>query len=252
MPRWAFGLVLWLLPVVVLASEVRVAVAANFLAPLEALATRFESTEGIEISISAGATGHHYAQIANGAPFDVFLAADQARPERLVNDGLAIADSRFTYAEGRLVLWADRDAVLPEGGFAALSDAPVRRLAIANPRLAPYGLAARQALEATGQWSALRPRIIEGANVGQTLQYLATGNASHAIVAASYVHRVGRPEGEWARVPATLHAPIRQDAVQLKQARDPDAARRFLAFLQGPDAADVLARFGYATPGGGA
>ncbi|TQE99828.1 MAG: molybdate ABC transporter substrate-binding protein [Spiribacter salinus] len=249
MPRWALGLVFWLLPTVGLADEVRIAVASNFLAPLEVLAARFEAAEQIETRISAGATGHHYAQIANGAPFDVFLAADQARPARLIDEGLAVAASRFTYASGGLVLWAGPDEAMPESGLSGLTAPDVHRLAIANPRLAPYGLAARQALEATGQWSALRPQIIEGANVGQALQYLATGNASHALVAASYAHMSGQPEGEWQRVPARLHDPIDQDAVLLEQARHPQAGQAFLAFLRSSDAADVLKRFGYKSPG---
>jgi len=249
MPRWALGLVFWLLPTLGLADEVRIAVASNILAPLEVLSARFEATENIQTRISGGATGHHYAQIVNGAPFDVFLAADQARPKRLLDEGLGVAGTRFTYASGGLALWAGPDAELPVSGLSGLAALDPRRLVIANPQLAPYGLAARQALEATGQWSALRPRIIEGANVGQALQYLATGNASHALVAVSYGHMSGRPAGDWQRVPSRLHDPIRQDAVLLEQARNPQAARAFLTFLQGPEAAEVLERFGYIPPG---
>ena len=247
--RWIFGLALWAITAVVSATEVRVAVAANFLAPLQALAEAFEAAGGPPVRISSGATGQHYAQIVNGAPFDVFLAADQARPARLVGEGLALRESRFTYAEGRLVLWARPEAELPEAGFAGLAGSSPRRLAIANPRLAPYGAAARAALQASDQWQALQPRIIQGQNVGQALQYLATGNASHALVAASYVHRDGRPPGAWVAVPSHLHAPIRQDAVQLVNAPAPAAARRFLAFLRGATAAAIIERFGYQAPG---
>ena len=249
MRRWLVGLALWMVIAPASSAEVRVAVAANFLAPLQELAQVFEGQGGPALRISTGATGHHYAQIVSGAPFDVFLAADQVRPQRLVQEGLAVVGSRFTYAEGGLVLWGRPEAGLPESGFDGLARHGVRRLAIANPRLAPYGLAAQQALQATGQWEALVPRVVQGQSVGQTLQYLATGNASHALVAASYVHMDGRPAGPLLAVPADLHEPIRQDAVQLVNAPNPTGAAAFLRFLQSDRAAAVMAGFGYTPPG---
>lgn len=244
----ALGIVLTATAVASAAAELRVAVATNFLAPLQVIAEAFEAEHGVPVRISAGATGQHYAQIINGAPFDVFLAADQDRPRRLEADGLAVIGSRMTYAEGRLVLWARPGQSLPEAGLAGLASHLSGRLAMANPRLAPYGLAARQALEATGQWGAMEPSIIQGQNVGQALQYLATGNASHALVAASYAHRDGRPDGEWVLLPEDLHAPIRQDAVMLENAPNPDAARRFLAFLDSDPTHEIMVRFGYRPP----
>ena len=231
------------------AAPLKVAVASNFLAPLEALAEVYRQQGGPALQISAGATGQLYAQITQGAPYDVFLAADQARPQRLVSEGTALTGSRMTYARGRLVLWARPGVELPADGLAGLQRPSVTRLAIANPALAPYGRAAREALQATGQWSALSDRVIQGQNVGQALQYLATGNVSHALVAASYTRLENRPAGDYQRVAGRLHAPIRQDAVILAGSASADQARAFLAFLRGPAAADVLAAFGYRAAG---
>ncbi|TVO66475.1 molybdate ABC transporter substrate-binding protein [Spiribacter aquaticus] len=232
------------------AAPLKVAVASNFLAPLEALADVYHQRGGPALQISAGATGQLYAQITQGAPYDVFLAADQARPQRLVAEGAALADSRMTYARGRLVLWARPGVELPVNGLAGLQRSLVTRLAIANPALAPYGRAAREALQASGQWSVLSERIVQGQNVGQALQYLATGNVSHALVAASYTRLDEGPAGDHQPVDAQLYAPIRQDAVILSGTASADQARAFLAFLRGPAAADVLASFGYRPAGG--
>ena len=245
MTRIMLGWMLLLALMPAIAGPVRVAVASNFLAPLERIAEAYVAQGGSALRISAGATGQHYAQIINGAPYDIFLAADQVRPERLVAEGYARSGSRFTYAVGRLVLWAGPDATLPPGGFAGLAVHPLRRLAIANPELAPYGSAARQALQATGQWSALSGEVIQAQNVGQAFQYLATANVSHALVAASYTHLDNRPEGAWLPVDPDLHDPIRQDAVILEQAPNPDGAERFMEFLRGPVTGEILARFGY-------
>ena len=146
---------------------------------------------------------------------------------------------------GRLVLWAGANASLPDDGLAGLAGHPMRRLAIANPELAPYGLAARQTLEATSQWSALSEDIIQAQNVGQAFQYLATGNVSHALVAASYTGLENAPRGDWIMVDARLHDPVRQDAVILEQAANPEGAERFVEFLKGPVAGEILTRFGY-------
>lgn len=245
MTRWIIAWVLMVAGMPAIAEPVRVAVASNFLAPLEKIAQAYSSQGGAELRISAGATGQHYAQIVNGAPYDVFLAADQARPARLVAEGYARPESRFSYAVGRLVLWAGSNASLPDNGLAGLAGHPLRRLAIANPDLAPYGLAARQALEATGQWSALAGDIIQAQNVGQAFQYLATDNVSHALLAASYTHLNDGPGGDWMPVDVELHDPVKQDAVILEQAPNPEGAKRFMEFLQGPVAGEILGRFGY-------
>lgn len=245
MTRWIIGWMLALSVTPAIAEPVRVAVASNFLAPLEQIADAYAAQGGPTLKISVGATGQHYAQIINGAPYDVFLAADQARPERLVAEGYARPETRFSYALGRLVLWAGARASLPDNGLTGLAGHPLRRLAIANPELAPYGRAARQTLEATGQWSALAEDIIQAQNVGQAFQYLATGNVSHALVAASYTGLDDAPEGDWITVDARLHDPIRQDAVILEQAPNPEGAERFMEFLKGPVAGEILKGFGY-------
>ncbi len=234
----------------VMASPLRVAVASNFLLPLEALSVAYAQQGGGELRISSGATGQHYAQIINGAPFDVFLAADAVHPSRLVEAGFAVPGTQQTYALGSLVLWANADADLPSQGFEGLSAHQPRRVAIANPQLAPYGRAARQALEATEQWQALAPRIVEGKNIGQALQFLATGNVSHALIAASFTKADRRPAGQWIAVDPTLHDPIQQDAVILNTAEDLDQAQAFLEFLAGPKAREVLESFGYRWPEG--
>jgi len=241
-----------LLPLAVSAAEVRVAVASNFLAPLETIAEALAQAGGPAVRASAGSTGRHYAQIVNGAPFDVFLAADRERPRRLEAEGLAVAGSRFTYARGRLVLWAAPGQALPETGLAGLDPAQVRRFAIANPRLAPYGRAAAEALRHAGLEEALEGRVVHAENVGQALQYVATGNASHGLVALSYARGPSPPPGERALVPADWHAPVGQDAVLLRNAPSPAAAREFLEFLRSDAAAAILSDYGYAPPGAGA
>ena len=227
------------------ANSIQVAVASNFLVPLKEIAAAFQSEHQIEVRISPGATGRHYAQIVNGAPFDVFLAADQARPQRLVDEGLAVADSLQTYAQGRLVLWVRPGQTLPEDGLAGLDSAAVRRFGIANPRTAPYGAAAQQALAMAGLDEVLADRLVYAENVTQVLQFLATGNITHALVAASHTAIAGQPEGEWILVPEDWHDPIRQDAVLLQRAADNPAAFKFLTFLKGDTAARILARYGY-------
>ncbi|RZU99364.1 molybdate ABC transporter substrate-binding protein [Spiribacter vilamensis] len=243
--QWLLAMALLTAAVPAGAAPLHVAVASNFLTPLETLADAFAEQGGGELLISAGATGQLYTQITNGAPYDVFLAADQARPQRLVDEGLARADRHITYARGQLVLWARPGIALPAKGLAGLRPELVTRLAIANPALAPYGRAAREALEATGQWAALEDRIVQGQNVGQAFQYLATGNVSHALVAASYTRHDNRPAGAHQVVDTDWHAPVRQDAVILERTDSPDQALAFLAFMQGPAATGILQDFGY-------
>ena len=243
--------VLRLLPALALATagafagEVTVAVAANAAEAIETLAAEFEQDSGHRVTVTVGSTGKLYAQILHGAPYDLFLAADQERPRLLVEQGLAAADSRTTYAVGRLVLWrpapeafTDAAAVLREGAF--------RRLAIANPDLAPYGAAARDTLRELGLWEGLRSKIVVGENVGQAFAMAASGNAELGFVALSSVlsARTTQPGSRW-EVPPHFHAPIRQDAVLLDRARDNPAAHDFLRFLGSPRARESIASFGY-------
>ncbi len=231
-------------------AQVTVAVAANFLEPLELLQPEFERETGHSLRIVSGSTGKLYAQIINGAPFDVFLSADQERPERLVSEGLAEPGSRFTYAVGRLILWsADETRDLSDGAH-VLAAQEFRKLALPNPQLAPYGLAAQQLLEKLGLWTALQGRIVMGENVGQTFGLVASGNAELGFVShSSFLSGNIQQRGVFWAPPADDHAPIRQDAVVLKRASDNPAARAFAAFLKGEATRKVLKRFGYKVEG---
>lgn len=227
------------------AEEATVAIAANFAEPMERLEAMFERRSGHALKPVIGSTGKLYAQITNGAPFDVLLAADRERPARLEEDGHGLAGSRFTYALGRLALWsADPDLIEGEQTLRAGS---FRHLAIANPKLAPYGLAARQTLEALGLWQHLQPKVVRGENVGQAFQMVETANAELGLIALSYVMsaRNATSGSRW-DVPADLHEPIRQDAILLEHGADNSAARAFLDFVRQPEAQAVLERFGYA------
>jgi molybdate transport system substrate-binding protein len=224
------------------AGEVRVAVAANFADAAREIGTGFEAATGYRGVFSFASTGQLFTQIAGGAPFDVFLAADRARPERAVTDGLGVPGTRFTYARGRLALYSREPDLVT--GPEVLARGDLGRLAVANPQTAPYGAAALQVLAHLGTASAWAGRLVQGVNIAQTYQFVATGNARLGFVAATQIalHRDG---SRW-MVPDSLHDPIAQDAVLLTAAADIDAARAFLAFLKGPQAARVLDTYGYA------
>jgi len=226
------------------ADTARVAVAANFAEPMQELAKLF-AAGGHEVVASAGSTGQFYAQITNGAPFDVLLSADRATPERLEGEGFAVNGTRFTYAIGKLALYsAEANRVGADGPAALRGD--FRKLAIANPELAPYGLAAQQALTALGLWEALRPKLVLGQNIGQTFQFVATGNAELGFVALSQVAGPNTPKGgsRW-EVPQSLYRPIEQDAALLQRGAANPAARAFLDFLRGQRARELIATYGY-------
>jgi len=235
------------LPANARAGEALVAVAANFAEVVEELETMFEEASGHSLTVTTGSTGKLYAQIRNGAPFDVFLAADQARPERLAAEGDAAPGSRFTYAIGQIVLWSPDAGAVAADGVETLEGADFDNLAIANPDLAPYGLAAKQTLQHYGLWDALADRIVMGQNIGQTFSMVATGNAPLGFVAKSYVlsPRNDQPGSRW-DVPTEAYEPIRQDAVMLKRAADNPAAQAFADFLRSDQARPVIERFGYA------
>ena len=222
-------------------TEFRVATAANFSDAAREIGALFEAESGYRPLFSFGATGQLYTQIAQGAPFDVFLAADQARPERAVAEGLAVADSRFTYALGRLALFSREAGRV--SGEATLRQGDFTKLAIANPLTAPYGAAAVEALQALGLREALAPKLVQGNNASQAFQFVATGNAEVGFVALSQlaVHESG---SYWV-VPSQLHSPIAQDAVLLTGSSNNEAAQAFLAFLKSDAARAVLARYGY-------
>lgn len=226
------------------AGEVRVAVASNFLSTAKELGARFTARSGHRVLISAGSTGKLYAQIRKGAPFDVFLAADAKRPRLLEEQGAAVRGSRFTYAVGRLALWGPGMKGLENGEV--LRRGEFKRLAIANPKLAPYGVAAEQTLRHLKRLDALRPKLVFGENIGQAFQFVASGNAELGLVALSQLIDSGA--SDYWRVPQTDYDPIEQQAVALSGARNPKTATAFLDFLRSADARALIERHGYGVP----
>ena len=220
-----------------------IAVATNFKTTLEKLETEFEAESGYAVQIVSGSTGKLYAQIVNGAPYDVFLAADQARPERLVEDGAAVHASRFTYAHGGLALWGP---TRPDITADTLWEADITRFALANPDLAPYGAASVQLLDRYERLETLIPNLVYGESVGQAFAFVSTGNAELGFVAASQVLALPEPDrgGHWL-VPRQLHDPIAQDAVLLKRGADNAVAAAFLAYLKTDAAKKIIRDSGY-------
>ena len=224
---------------------VTVAVASNFSTVAMELSSRFTDDTGIQVRISSGSTGKLYAQIVNGAPFDVFLAADAERPQRLERSGHAVAGSRFTYAIGALVLWS-RDAT---DCRAALADRDAGRVALANPATAPYGRAAREFLDNEALWEAVSGRVVYGENIAQTLQFVATGNAVLGVIARSQLGapQLPHPSCTW-DVPAATYSGLEQQAVLLRRAAGNAGARRYHEFLRSGVATGIILRHGYEVP----
>ncbi|PKM46069.1 MAG: molybdate ABC transporter substrate-binding protein [Gammaproteobacteria bacterium HGW-Gammaproteobacteria-1] len=227
------------------AEEVNVAVAANFTAPMNVIAAEFAKDTGHEAKLAFGSSGKFYAQIKNGAPFQVFLSADDAKPAKLEQEGMTVVGSRFTYAVGTLVLWSakpgfvdDKAAVLKRGDY--------NKLAIANPKLAPYGAAAVEVLEGMGLMAAAEPKLVQGENIAQTFQFALTGNAELGFVALSQVMKDGKiTSGSAWIVPGNLHQPIRQDAVILSSGEGNAAAVALMKYLQGDKAKAIIRSYGY-------
>ncbi|WP_394682272.1 molybdate ABC transporter substrate-binding protein [uncultured Comamonas sp.] len=228
------------------ADEVSVAVAANFTAPMQKIAAAFEKDSGHKAVLSFGATGKFYAQINNGAPFGILLAADDTTPAKQAQEGKGVAASRFTYAIGQLVLWSKQAGYVDDTG-AVLKTGDYRHIAIANPKLAPYGLAAMETLQHLGLTDAVTPKIVQGENIGQTYQFAASGNAQLGFVALSQVMEDGKlREGSAWIVPSAMHEPIRQDAVLLNSAKDNAAATALMQYLKGDKARAIIQSYGYA------
>ncbi|MDH1256438.1 MULTISPECIES: molybdate ABC transporter substrate-binding protein [Pseudomonas] len=227
------------------ADEVQVAVAANFTAPIQAIAAGFEKDTGHKLIAAYGATGQFYTQIKNGAPFQVFLAADDATPAKLEQEGETVKGSRFTYAIGTLALWSAKEGYVDAQGE-VLKTNQYQHLAIANPKAAPYGLAATQVLEKLQLSEATNSKIVEGQNITQAYQFVSTGNAELGFVALSQIYKDGKvSSGSAWIVPAALHDPIKQDAVILNKGKDSAAAKALVDYLKGPKAAAVIKSFGY-------
>jgi molybdate transport system substrate-binding protein len=227
------------------AAEVTIAVAANFTAPIKEIAEAFEKETGHKVVTSLGPTGGLYTQIKNGAPFEIFLAADDSTPAKLESEGEIAPGSRFTYAIGKLVLWSPQEGYVDEQGE-VLQKNDFKHLSIANPKTAPYGLAATQVLDRLGLSESVRAKLVEGGNITQAYQFVATGNAELGFVALSQVYKDGKITGGSAwMVPDDMYEPIRQDAVILKKGADNPAAQALVDYLKGPQAAKVITAYGY-------
>jgi molybdate transport system substrate-binding protein len=227
------------------ADEVLVAVAANFLAPLQEISAEFTKETQHTTVITAGATGKMFTQIQNGAPFEVMVSADNKTPKKLVQAGLAQADSEFTYARGKLVLWS-ADPALVDGQGAVLKTGSFSHLAFANPKTAPYGLAAVDAMAKLGLTTALQPKLVQGESIAQAKMFVDSGSAELGFVALSQVYKNGKlTKGSAWEVPLDLYAPIYQDAILLKKGKDNPAAIALLSYLKSAKAKAIIAKYGY-------
>ena len=228
------------------AEEIQVAVAANFTEPMKKIAAEFEQASGHKVSLSFGATGKFYAQIKSGAPFQILLAADQEIPARLEREDGAVVGSRFTYAIGKLVLWSAKEAIVDANGD-VLRRGGFDHIALANPKLAPYGAAAMETMKSLGVVDTLAPKFVQGENIAQTYQFISTGNALLGFVAMSQVYEGGKLKGGSAwEVPGKFYSPIKQDAVILEKGKDSAATKALLAYLRSPQALKVIQAYGYA------
>ncbi|ESS73012.1 molybdate-binding periplasmic protein ModA [Methyloglobulus morosus KoM1] len=234
------------IPPVVWAGTTLVAVASNFTKPMNDIAAAFNKATGHEASLSFGSSGKFVAQIENDAPFEVFLSADEKNPKKLEESGKGVANSRFTYAIGKLVLWSAKPGLVDEQGQ-ILSKGGFKHLALADPKLAPYGLAAEEALKNLGLLDKLRPLFVLGENISQTQQFISSGNAELGFIALSQV--IGKDgkitEGSGWIVPDTLYNPIRQDAILLKKGEPNPAASALLGFMKSPEALEIIQAYGY-------
>lgn len=231
------------------AADIQVAVAANFTEPMKQIAADFERSSGHRVSLSFGSTGKFYSQIKAGAPFEVLLAADDETPRKLEAEGSAVKGSAFTYSIGKLVLWSAKEAVVDANGE-VLRRGGFDYIALANPKVAPYGAAAVEAMKSLGVYDALSPKFVQGENIAQTYQFVSTGNALLGFVALSQViGEDGRAKaGSMWIVPEKLYSPIRQDAILLTKGKDNAAARALLAWLKGDTAKQVIRHYGYGMP----
>ena len=227
------------------ANQVQVAVAANFAGPFQKIAADFAADTGHTAVAITGSTGKFYTQIKSGAPFEVLLAADNETPKKLEDEGLAVKGQHFTYAKGTLVLWSAKPGLVDKQGQ-VLGKGGFNRLALANPKLAPYGAAAEQALKALGLYDSLLPKFVQGDSIAQALQFIATGNAELGFVALSQVAPPDKPAlGSWWVVPSKLYTPILQDATVLKKGEGNPAAAALMKYLRSDKAQAVIKAYGY-------
>lgn len=243
--RISLALAIVSLAAAAVAAEVKVAVAANFTEPAREIAARFKARTGHEAALSFGSSGQFYGQIANGAPFEVFLSADRERPEKVEAEGLGVAGSRFTYAIGRLVLYSKTPGLV-DGEGQVLKGGRFNKIAIADPKTAPYGLAAVETMKRLRLYETLTPKLVRGTSITQAYQFVETGAAELGFVALSQVVAV-KGGSRWT-VPAANHAPIDQQAVLLKTGAEDPAARAFMTFLRGREARAIIRKYGYEAP----
>jgi molybdate transport system substrate-binding protein len=229
-----------------LAAETQVAVAANFTEPAKEIATAFRAATGHTATLSFGSSGEFYAQMAHGAPYEVFLSADADRPAKAEQDGLGVTGSRFTYAIGRLVLYSKTPGLV-DGAGAVLSGARFAKLAIADPAAAPYGAAAVQTMKKLGAYDRVKPKMVTGTSISQTYQFVQTGAAELGFVAYSQV--INQNGGSRWLVPSGDHAPINQQAILLYTGAKNPAAKAFLDFLKNSAAVAIIRKYGYEVPG---
>lgn len=243
--RTLFALLLLAACTLAQAAQVQVAVASNFAAPMQKIAAAFEKDTGHQAVLVLGSTGKLATQVHHGAPFDVLLAADSRTPTQLATDGLAVTGSQFTYAQGQLALWSQKPGVVDVRGAVLAGPLP-GKLAVADARLAPYGAAALQVMTKLGRVDALRPHFVTGENIGQTFQFVKTGNAALGFVALSQVMVDGQiSSGSAWVIPSKLYDPIRQDAVLLKTGENNPAATALLQYLRSDSARQVIRAYGY-------
>lgn len=229
------------------AEEISVAIAANFTAPMKQIADAFEKETGHKIVAAYGATGKFYAQIKNGAPFDVLLSADSETPAKLIRENAAVAGSQFTYAMGKLVLWSASPAVVDQAGK-VLKDGDFKHIAIANPKIAPYGAAAVDVMKLLGVYEKLQSKMVTGESIAQTYQFIHSGNALLGFVALSQVLKDGKIDGSSWIIPSKLHTPILQDVVILEKGKNKPAATALLNYLKTDKAKAIITSFGYDLP----
>jgi molybdate transport system substrate-binding protein len=241
-----YGLLAWGYKAV--AGEATIAVASNFIKPMAALVKEFEVYSPYKLRVVYGSSGRLFAQISNGAPFDVFLSADSLKPARLIEDGYGVAGSQRTYAIGRLALWSNKAGVSVKNED-ILSNGAFRAIAIANPRLAPYGLAAKQSLESMGLWEQLKSKLVQGENISQTYQFVFTANADVGFVSYSQLEiQNGAEATNYWLIPSEYHEAITQDSVLLERGADNKASLEFIEFLKSDSAIKLIESFGYLRP----
>ena len=232
-----------------------VAAASDLQSALPAIAAQFEKDTGHPVTLTFGSSGNFFTQIQNGAPYDLYFSADIRYPQKLINSGQGVAESLYTYAIGRIVLWVpvQSNVLVQQRGLESLLDGSIKKIAIANPKHAPYGRAAVAALEKAGLYERVKDRLVYGENVSQAAQFVESGAADAGIIARSLaLAPLMEATGLYWEIPAELHPSLEQGVIQLKGAREPAVAAKFLDFLKGSEGRAIMTRFGFVVPGSGA